>query len=64
MQFQHPNPPEPIEIQALNGSGPIEVAPLDGRVHVSLGAERAVLNAHGVDDLAHGLLEALEEARR
>ena len=40
--------------------GPIEVAPVDGRVHVSLGAEGVTLDRHGVDDLVHALMEAVD----
>ncbi len=58
MQSHQAIPPEPIEVEAIHGTGPIEVVPLDGRVHVTLGAETAVLDGQGVDDLAHGLLEA------
>ena len=40
--------------------GPIEVAPIDGRVHVSVGVEGVTLDRRGCTDLVHALLEALD----
>ena len=44
--------------------GRIEVAAVDGRVHVSVEAEGVTLDRRGCTDLVHALLEALDAAQQ
>jgi hypothetical protein len=43
--------------------GPIEVAPVDGRVQIT-GADDVTLDRRGCTDLVHALLEALDAAQQ
>ena len=59
----HANGMSPILVFGLHHAGPIEVAPVDGSVHVAIGDQRVYFDRAGADDLLHAVAEAMQETR-
>jgi hypothetical protein len=52
-----------IAVWGQHRAGPIEVAAVDGHVHVTLGEQGVYLDRRGADDLIHAIFEAMEAIR-